>query len=183
MFYSSPYTYLGQRIDIRKTASRIDLIADGIIIASHGRMYGRKGQYSTDSTHMPSTWGIIDNPWSKERFIKWAESIGPATKEAVLRVLASRAIVEQAFVPCQNILGLAKKYGRKQVEQACSQLVCSPHSMPTYTAVKELCIEHRKRLAEQGSIHNVEVPASDKLKSGGRTRGAEHYRLGKRDGE
>jgi hypothetical protein len=183
MFYSAPYQYLGKRLDIRKTATRIDVIADGMVIATHRRLFGRKGQYSTIKDHMPSTWGLVDNPWTQERFIRWAEGIGPATREAISRVLASRVIVEQAFVPCQNILGLAKRYGRRQVEEACAG-ICeeSDTAVPTYTAVKEKCIRMRRSQGEQSLVH-VEEPSSDRLKSKGRTRGAEHYRLGEKGGE
>lgn len=182
MFYSAPYRYVGKRLDIRKSASRIDILADDMVIASHKRIYGKKGQYSTDREHMPSTWGLIDNPWTTGRFLKWAGGIGPSTKEAISRVLGSRNIVEQAFVPCQNILGLAKRYGRKQVEASCKQLCEDPYTLPTYTAVKELCIKDRRKQSEQSKV-KVQDLAGDRLKNKGRTRGAEHYRINSKDGE
>jgi len=183
MFYSTHFSYLGQRLDVKKSAARIDIFSKGVMVASHERKLGKKGQYSTEPEHMPSFWGIVDNPWTPERFIRWAEGIGPATKEATGRVLASRVIVEQAFVPCQNILGLAKTYGKKQLEEACKNICGAILAAPTYTAVKEECIALRRKKEEQSPIH-VEEQGSDKLKDKGRTRGAEHYRLNlRKDGE
>jgi hypothetical protein len=183
MFYSVHFSYLGQRLDVRISAARIDIFAKGMLVASHERKLGKKGQYATEPEHMPSHWGIVDNPWTPERFTRWAEGIGPFTKEAIERVLTSRVIVEQAFVPCQNILGLAKTYGKKQLETACKNVCGIISAAPTYTVVKEECISLRRRREEQSPIHVAE-PQGDRLKNKGRTRGAEHYRLNSRkDGE
>jgi len=176
MFYSVPHAYLGRRLDVRKTATKIDVIADGVIVASHARLFGRKAQYSTDAEHMPSGYGAVENPWNPERFIRWAEGIGPSTKEAIERVLASRAIVQQAYVPCQNILGLAKTYGRAQLEVACKRICATSPTPPTYSAIKEECVRRRRR-QEASKVTIPDEGGTDRLGDRGRTRGAEHYRL------
>jgi hypothetical protein len=175
-FYSVPYTFVGDRLDIRMTSMRIDVLSAGIVVATHERQYGKKGHYETDEKHMPSTWGILDNPWSPDRFIRWAEGIGPATKNVVVCVLASRVIVEQAFVPCQNILGLAKTYGKKQLEQACAKVCEQAPIVPTYTHIKDTIVSMRKQVNEQTPMQLNEL-GKDKIKEKGRTRGADHYRI------
>jgi hypothetical protein len=176
MRYSAPYKLVGKRLDVRLTSSVVDIIDGGIIVASHRRMYGKKGQYATDTAHMPSAWGILDNPWNTERFKRWADNIGPATREAIERILASRVIVEQAFVPCQNVLGLAKSYGRALLESGCDSIVSRGPAVPTYTAVKNAIISIKRDGAAATSPVNLNVPKPDKLGPGGRTRGAEYYR-------
>ncbi len=176
--YSVPHANVGKRLQTRMTSRTVDIIDDGIVVASHDRMYGKKGQYSTVASHMPSSWGIVDNPWNPERFRRWADNVGPATREVIDRILASRTIVEQTFVPCQNVLGLAKTYGRKLLEQG-SERVCGRGgpAVPSYTAVKDALMSIRRDGAAGSSI-KVDEPKPDKLKAAGRTRGAEHYRHG-----
>jgi transposase len=176
MRYSAPYKLVGKRLDVRLTSSVVDIIDDGIIVASHRRLFGKKGQYSTDTAHMSSTWGTLDNPWNPERFERWADNIGPATRETVDRILASRTIVEQTFVSCQNVLGLAKSYGRVLLEQGCDTIVSRGPTIPTYTAVKNAIISIKRDGAAATSPIHLTVPKPDKLGPGGRTRGAEYYR-------
>jgi transposase len=176
MRYSAPYKLVGKRLDVRLTSSVVDIIDDGVTVASHRRLYGKKGQYATDAAHMASTWNTLDNPWNPERFMRWADNVGSATRGAIDRVLTSRVIVEQAFVPCQNILGLAKPYGRALLGQGCKEVVSDGLALPTYTAVKNAIIRIRRDGAAQSPPVDIGKTKPDRLGPGGRTRGAEHYR-------
>ena len=53
MFYSVPYEYIQQNIDIRMTENLIELYFNSMRIATHKRLYGKFGQYSTVRDHMP----------------------------------------------------------------------------------------------------------------------------------
>ena len=53
MYYSVPYEYIKRKVDVRVTASTIEAFYKQTRIASHRRLYGRKGQYSTVTIHMP----------------------------------------------------------------------------------------------------------------------------------
>jgi transposase len=183
MRYSAPYQLVGKRLDVRLTSSVVDIIDDGVVVASHRRKYGKKGQFSTEPTHMASTWGALDNPWNPKRFERWADNVGPNAREAIDRILASRTIIEQAFVPCQNVLGLAKTYGRVLLEQGCLAVVSSGPAAPTYTAVKNAIISIKRDGAAANSPVKLDSPKPDKLGPGGRTRGAEHYRHSDKGGD
>ena len=50
----------------------------------------------------------MKSPWNRERFESWAEAIGPETRVMVTRLLDSAPVVEQAYVPCSNILNLPR---------------------------------------------------------------------------
>lgn len=176
MHYSVPYVNVGKKLDIRKTSTKIEVLAGGIVVAAHQRLFGKKGQYATDKEHMPSTWGILDNPWSADRFTRWAANIGPATEEVIRRILASKKIVEQSFVPCQNILGLAKKYGRKELEKACLKATELSLGLPTYTLIKDTILSARQQKYEQHPLQADKL-LTDKIKGNGRTRGADHYKI------
>lgn len=47
MLYSVPYSYIGKKVDVRGTDSMIEVYYKQDRIASHQRLKGRSGQYST----------------------------------------------------------------------------------------------------------------------------------------
>ena len=47
MYYSVPHEYIKRKVDVRVTASTIEVFYKQARIASHRRPFGRKGQYST----------------------------------------------------------------------------------------------------------------------------------------
>jgi transposase len=174
MRYSVPYTLIGQTLSIRMTTDKVEVMRGSEAIASHKRLHGRRGQYSTLKEHMPKAHQAYDAEWTPGRFERWADSIGPATRRVIDTVIASRVIVEQAFVPCMNILNLAKRGRRGLLEQACKEI--AEHNLScTYSAVKntmEAIKAKKNRPAGTTGIKAVE----DKLGSAGLVRGAEYYK-------
>ena len=53
MFYSVPYQYIKNKVDVRITDTTVEIFYNHNRIASHRRLYGRSGQYSTVTEHMP----------------------------------------------------------------------------------------------------------------------------------
>lgn len=72
MLYSIPYEYIKRKVDVRITDKTIEVFYNHNRIASHCRLYGRKGQYSTIVEHMPEEHQKYLE-WNGERFRKWAE--------------------------------------------------------------------------------------------------------------
>ncbi len=176
MNYSVSCEYISQVLDVRVSASRVDILKDDVVIASHERLWGFKGQYSTKPEHMPANHRDIASPWSPERFTDWAVSIGPATEGAIGEILASRAIVEQSFVACLNVLNLSKKHGADVLEEACKSL-SERRLRASYTTVKNAIQGVKeKRAGELSAVQTSDDHLVDRLKCGGRTRGSEHYR-------
>ena len=94
MLYSVPYEYIHKTVDIRITDSLIEVFYNHTRIASHPRLYGRKGQYSTMQEHMPANHQKF-LAWNGDRFRKWAESIGVSTYQVIDSILTSHAIEQQ----------------------------------------------------------------------------------------
>jgi len=120
-YYSVPFRLVKQQVDVRITASVIECFHKGERIASHARS-PRKFAFSTLPDHMPPghrQW----SEWSPERLIRWAQQIGPTCKEAVEKILSSRAHPQQSFRTCLGILRLQKVYGANRLESVCSQAV------------------------------------------------------------
>ncbi len=53
MLYSVPYEYIKKKVDVRVTEHTIEIFYNHNRIASHRRLTGRPGQYSTITEHMP----------------------------------------------------------------------------------------------------------------------------------
>lgn len=53
MFYSVPFEYIKDTIDIRITQNIIEFFYKDTRIASHKRLYGQFGQFATDLDHLP----------------------------------------------------------------------------------------------------------------------------------
>lgn len=54
MLYSVLHEYIKRKVDVRVTDKTIEVFYNHNQIASHRRLYGRKGQYSTITEHMPT---------------------------------------------------------------------------------------------------------------------------------
>lgn len=72
MLYSVPYEYIKRKVDLRVTDKTIEVFYNHNRIASHRRLYGRKGQYSTTVEHMPKSHQKYLE-WNGESFRKWAK--------------------------------------------------------------------------------------------------------------
>lgn len=184
MHYSVPNALIGRQVDVRLTASAVTVLADGEVVAEHRRLRGRKGQYSTVDGHMPDSHRLQLSPWSPERFSSWALRIGPETGAAIGRLMASKAVVEQSFVACRNILGLSKSYSPALLEAACAQVnACG--ALPSYTGCRNRILSMRAAAASDRASCASDVAAPgggdqpvDRAKNAGRTRGADAYRRG-----
>lgn len=176
--YSVDYRLIGKRLDIRLTEHEVRVFENGEEVAVHDRLHGRKGQYSTKREHMPPAHQRYDDSWSPDRFTKWAANIGPATLWAIEYVLASKVVVEQAFVPCMNILGLARK-GKKDLLEAACQEIEAREGIPTYSSVKNTmaAIMTARKLVPVTEA-SAQDASPDTLGGVGMTRGAGYYSLG-----
>ena len=90
MYYSVPYQYIKDKVDVRITDTTIEVFFNNRRIASHKRLYGRFGQYSTVKEHMPPDHQKYLE-WDGDRFRKWAETIGINTYKVVDGLLTARS--------------------------------------------------------------------------------------------
>ena len=145
MLYSVPYEYIKRKVDVRVTDTIIEIFYNYNRIASHRRLYGRKGQYSTVTEHMPADHQKYLE-WNGDRFRKWAERIGTNTCKVVHAILASQRVEQQSYRSCMGLLKLADKYSAERLEAACRKALFL-HSKPPATRVSKTSWQPgRKRL-------------------------------------
>ncbi len=91
MLYSVPYEYIKKKVDVKITDTTVEIFYSHNRIASHRRLKGRPGQYSTITEHMPEDHQKYLE-WNGDRFRKWAKRIGINTYTVVNAILTSRGI-------------------------------------------------------------------------------------------
>ena len=136
MFYSVPYQYIKNKVDVRITDTTVEIFYNHNRIASHRRLYGRSGQYSTVTEHMPQEHQKYLE-WNGDRFRKWADSIGINTSKVVDAILTSGRIEQQSYRSCMGLLKLAEKYSPEKLEQVCAKAL-SYSGKPSYKSIKNL---------------------------------------------
>jgi len=114
--YSVPFQLVHQSLDVRATATVIEIFSKGKRVASHRRSY-KRGGFTTIKEHMPKSHREYAE-WTPERVIDWSKTIGPNTALLVEKIMASRVHPQQAFNAAQGLIRLAKPYGKERVERA-----------------------------------------------------------------
>ena len=87
-YYSVPYQLVRQPVEVRATATTVEVLKGGKRVASHAREHGRR-RYVTIPEHMPAS-HRAHLEWTPSRLISWAATISPATATLVERILATR---------------------------------------------------------------------------------------------
>jgi transposase len=122
-YYSVPYQLVGSRVDVRATASTVEVFCASRRVASH-RRDDTPGRHSTDPAHMPES-HRRHAEWSPSRIVAWAERTGPATAALAESILASRPHPEQGYRSCLGIIRLGDRYGPERVEAACERALAA----------------------------------------------------------
>ena len=165
MLYSVPYEYIGKKVDLRITDKMVEIFFSHSRIASHQRLYGRKGQYSTQQEHMPEDHQKYLS-WNGDRFRRWALQIGENTLRVVESLLTSRQVEQQAYRGCMGLLKLAEKYSPEELEAACGKALSFTGS-PSYKSIRNILVAGIHRQA----VQKPEPPENPYAI----TRGAEYY--------
>jgi transposase len=133
-YYSVSYKLVHQEVYVRATQFTIEIFHNNRRVASHQRSNAR-GRHTTLSDHMPPSHQKYLQ-WSPERFIRWAQTLGPHTAQVVQALLQSRKHPQQAYRSCLGLLRLGDRYGQDRLEAACRRAL--PAGIHTYKGVKNI---------------------------------------------
>lgn len=142
MFYSVPYEYVNNEVEVRITDYLIEVYFNEHRIASHKRLKGDIGQYSTLIDHMP------DN---HQRYLKhtpsdnlvWAKTVGSCTHSYVTYILSTYT-EKKALKLLATLRNIANKHPLEDIEEAC-QVLMSVAKEPTNTLLKSILNRLKKR--------------------------------------
>jgi transposase len=121
--YSVPHALVHEEVEVRLTATALEVFHRGQRVAAHRRSGSRSG-FTTCADHMPKA-HQAHHEWRPSRFISWATTIGPQTAALVTAILADRPHPEQGYRSCLGILRLAKRYDAARLEAACARALAA----------------------------------------------------------
>jgi transposase len=133
-YYSVPFSLIHKHVELRLTATTVEIWFQGTRIASHPRLYG-KGRHQTIEAHRPPSHQKYLQ-WTPERILAWGAKTGPWTEAWMEKVMASKPHPEQGFRSCLGILRLGQKYGAERLENACRRAVAIKGY--SYTSVQSI---------------------------------------------
>jgi len=149
-FYSVPYRFARQQIEVRLTARTVEIFSKGERIAAHLRSSGN-GRHTTMPDHMPSSHRRYAD-WTIERIRHEAAAIGPSAALLCDLILEHRPHPEQGFRACLGIVRLAKPFGMARVEAAAIRAL--EIGTRTYGSVKSILDNNLDRQAPQQRAAN-----------------------------
>lgn len=133
-YYSVPYRFAREKVDVRLTAVIVELFHRGARIASHARCDTR-GHHSTLDAHMtPAHQAVMG--WNAPRLIHWAARIGPHVQAVVEHILNQRRHPQQGYRACLGILRLGTAFGDDRLEAACVRALAI--GAPSYRSLKSI---------------------------------------------
>lgn len=116
-YYSVPYQWVSQQLDVRVSATTVEFFVKGNRVASHLRSF-RRGIHTTQSEHMPRPHREYAE-WTPERLVQWARTTGPSVSGLIETVMSTRVHPQHGFRSCLGILRLGQQYGGERLEAAC----------------------------------------------------------------
>ncbi len=170
MQYSVPYEYIRNQVDVRLTQHVVEIFFHDHRICSHPRLHGLPGQYSTVVEHMPDDHKQYTQ-WNAERFIDWAQNVGPHATIAVKAILATHRIEQQGYRSCMALLKLADRYSIPRLEAACARaLTYTPN--PSYKNISTILKSGQDKVEKPEPDPSVNARNTAEH---GFTRGADYY--------
>ncbi len=158
-YYSVPYQLLKERVDVRLTATTIEVLFKNNRVASHARSCD-KWKHTTLTEHMPKSHQKYLE-WTPSRIIVWAGKNGPHTQALVTRIIESRRHPEQGFRSCLGVMRLAKHFTEQRLEAACERAL----------SINACSFKHVKSILENNIDKQPLLPAFDAVKP------VQHYNL------
>ena len=118
-----PHSLVRREVEVRLTASAVEVFHRGRRVASHMRCHLRchlRGSHTTIAEHLPKA-HRAHLEWTPGRFLTWASEIGPNTRDLVRHLLFRKPHPEQGYRSCLGRLSLSRRYGAERLERACER--------------------------------------------------------------
>jgi hypothetical protein len=116
-----PYQLVTKQVDVRVTASTVEVLFKNRRVTSHYRSH-LAGKFTTLQEHMPKSHQKYLE-WTPSRIIRWAGENGPQTRQLVTQILDSRSHPGLGGRSCLGIMRLARYYSTERLENACNRAI------------------------------------------------------------
>lgn len=118
-YYSVPYQLVNETVEVRYTATTVEIFSRGNRISSHKRN-DIPYKYTTIREHMPKSHQKYLE-WTPSRIINWAGTVGESVTRVVETILNTQRHQELGYRSCMGIMRLKKQYSNVRLEAACSR--------------------------------------------------------------
>lgn len=146
--YSVPYQHIGKKVEVRYTASVVEIYHGTKLIATHPRNYAHG--YNTIIEHMPKTHQYQEEKYNPERYLRWAKSIGAQAEAFTQMLFAQVTHPSHAYRKLNGIFALTKLYGNYELNLALEYA----HSINT-TKVSSIKSILSKKLYYKKAVNNI----------------------------
>lgn len=162
-YYSVPHQHVGAAVELRVTASTLEVLLRRQRIAAHARN-AKVGGFTTVAEHMPAS-HRAHRQWTPAKLIGWGERIGAATAGVVRWQMEHRVHPEQGYRACLGLMRLAREYGDERLEAACAraQSIRAPH----YRSVKSILASGLDRQQASLLADAPPMPSHDNVRGPG----------------
>lgn len=172
MYYSVPYEYVREQVEIRLTPDLLEFYFKDVRIASHKRLTGDIGQYSTSVEHMPDHHRLyLDHNPQNNR--DWAKSVGPSMEVFVDKILEENA-EKKALSILSSLRNSAEKHKLTTLEKSVETLLAIS-SNPTLSVFKSILDRETKKIPSESPGEKSKDLATDY----GFVRGAAYFGRGR----
>lgn len=165
-FYSCHYSYANQRCSIRVTSRMIEVYVGIERIAVHPKNYNEYQRYVTLPEHMPEEHKAVSG-LSSERFLSWAENVGPNTRQLIENILEGIRYPIQAYRACLGIMRLGKSYSVELMEKASREAIEKNICSYKYLNIILKQIANKPVGAEENIIHHGNIRGCQAYQGGG----------------
>jgi transposase len=155
--YSVPWKLIGQHVDIRATATMVQIFHHGELVKTHVRK--DKGRATDVADYPPEkiAFHMRTPQWCRER----ADQTGPAAAAVIAELLDGHAL--HRLRSAQAILNLAGKYSDARLEAACRKATAAGD--PSYRTIRNILaagledVEHDRPTGNAGAPAFLHGPA------------------------
>lgn len=161
--YSVPFRLLHAKLDVRLTATTIEVFNKGERVAAHPRSYAA-WKHTTLPEHMPPEHRKYAE-WTPSRILAWAGKTGPSTAEVAGKIMAAKAFPEQGYRACLGVMRLGEHYGAQRLEAACRRAL--RFNAASFRSIKSILALGLDRQADGEAARQTTLPFHENIRGGG----------------
>jgi len=165
-YYSVPYRYIGKKVKLLYTSSRVEIFFHYERIASHVR-HMRKYHYTTVNEHLASSHRYLTD-WTPDKFIEQARAIHEDVAQYITMVMEHKQHPEQAYKSCSGILSIVRKVGNERMINACRR--AHSYAVYNYPIILQILEKNLDHLNEEEQEQHMHMPEHYNI------RGSEYYK-------
>lgn len=137
-FYSAPHLLRGQELDVRVTATVVEIFHQLDVVAQHFLLPpNNQGRYRTKLEHLPAAHLAILE-FTPQQALRDAQAVGPSTHQIVELLFKHDRHPLLYLRRIQGMLRLARRYTPPALEEACRQLLQIGSMTPRIHDVEEI---------------------------------------------